>query len=154
MRQRRNFCGWSRICIWAITRPSYGSRPIYRLQTSSFPFCERSLASPVTYQWRFASPKIRRCLLAAVLSIFANSETAAVLQSRNASPVRWSELLVCLKAEFRSELVRRSWLWPPAAHNALRRRSCLPRDRRLFHSIARPLSTDIGKLVAPLRAVY
>gem|GEM_PF-4413016 len=71
--------------IWAITRPSYSSKPIYKLQTSSFPFCERSLSSPVMHHWRFASPKIRRCLLAAVLSIFANSKTAAVLQSRNHS---------------------------------------------------------------------
>jgi len=31
------------------------------------------------------------------------------------------ELLVCLTAEYRSELERRSRLWPPAAHNALRR---------------------------------
>ncbi len=131
--------------LWAITRPSYGSKPIYRLQTSSFPFCERSLSSPVTHHWRFASPKIRRCLLAAVLSIFANSKIAAVLQSRNSPSLRWSELLVCLTAEYRSELERRSWLWPPAAHNALRRGGRSPRDRRLFQSLARPLSTDIGK---------
>jgi hypothetical protein len=84
-------------------------------------------------------------LLAAVLSIFANSKIAAVLQSRNSPSLRWSELLVCLTAEYRSELERRSWLWPPAAHNALRRGGRSPRDRRLFQSMARPLSTDIGK---------
>jgi hypothetical protein len=140
--------------LWAITRPSYSSKPIYRLQTSSFPFCERSLSSPVTHQWRFASPKIRRCLLAAVLSIFANSKTASVLQSRSNSPLRWSELLVCLTAEYRSELERRSWLWPPAAHNALRRGGCSARDRRLFHSMGRPLSTDIRKTRRAVDAVY
>jgi hypothetical protein len=81
----------------------------------------------------------------AVLSIFSDSKTAPVLRSRNTSSLCWFELLVCLTAENRSELERRSWLWPPAAHNALRRAGCSPRDRRLFHSMVRPLSTDIGK---------
>lgn len=33
--------------LWAMTRPSYQSKPIYRLQTSAFPFCERSLQPSV-----------------------------------------------------------------------------------------------------------
>ena len=73
--------------LWAISRPSFGSKLIYGLQTSSFPFCERSLSNPVTYHWRLASPKIRRCLLAAVLSIFANSKITELLQGRNNPPL-------------------------------------------------------------------
>jgi hypothetical protein len=131
--------------LWAITRSSYHSRPIYRLQTYTFPLCGSSL-SAASEHWRLASPQIRRCLLATVLGIFGNPKACSFLHGPNRSRLRWPELLVCLTTEYRSELEKRSLLWPPAAHNALRRAAYSPRDKHLFYSLGgRPLSTDIGK---------
>ena len=120
--------------LWAMTRQSYRSRPIYKLQTPHFPL-KSSYLPPSIHDWRFALPHVRRCLLASVLSIFGNSKARAVLQGRGTYALRWYELLGCLAAEYVAELERRSRYWPPAAHNAFRRAAQIPREKRFFHSM-------------------
>jgi hypothetical protein len=43
---------------------------------------------------------------------------------------RWCELIDCLGRKALTELERRSWLWPPSVHNALRRATLLLRAKR------------------------
>jgi len=107
--------------LWAVTRHSYHSKPIYKLQTPPFPLCTRSLPDAALRHWRFASPSIGRGLLATVLSIFGNARARSLLPGRGRYRFRWHDLLVCLKAEHIAELEKRSWHWPPVAHNAFRR---------------------------------
>ena len=141
--------------LWAVTRHCYQSKPIYKLQTPPFPLYTRSLPDAATRHWRFASPTIRRCLLATVLSIFSNPKARSLLQGRGRYSFRWYELLVCLTRECIAELEKRSWHWPPAAHNAFRRAARLPRDKRFFHSLGGPLlPTDVGKTQGRAKKVY
>ena len=107
--------------LWAVTRHSYHSKPIYKLQTPPFSLCTRSLPDAALRHWRFASPSTRRGLVATVLSIFGNARARSLLPGRGRYRFRWHDLLVCLKAEHIAELEKRSWHWPPVAHNAFRR---------------------------------
>ncbi len=120
--------------LWAVTCHSYHSKPIYKLQTPAFPLGTRSLPDAALRHWRFASPSIRRCLLATVLSIFGNPRARSLLQGRGRYRFRWHDLLVCLKDNQIAELEKRSWYWPAAAHNAFRRAAHLPRDKCFFRS--------------------
>jgi hypothetical protein len=116
--------------LWAMTRPGPHAKPINRLQTAAFPLPYRGLTGPAAHHWRFASPQVRRCLLAAVLSLFGSSRIHSALHGRGKHEMPWQELLLCLSTKDIADLQRRSWYWPPAAHNALRRASQLPRNRQ------------------------
>ncbi len=108
------------------------ARPIYKLQSSAFPLSSRKLPDAVSQHWRFGSPSVRRCLFAAVLGIFGNRQVHTLLRGRSNYLFRWHDLLVCLTNEEIEQLERRSWYWPPAAHNALRRAAQLPRVKATF----------------------
>jgi hypothetical protein len=56
--------------LWAVTRCSFRSRPIYKLHAPPFPLYNRSLPHAASRHWRFACPTTRRCLLATVRGIF------------------------------------------------------------------------------------
>ena len=128
--------------LWAITRPTDSSTPIIcNLQTRSFPLGHRSLPFREPTQWGVASANVRRCVLAAVLAAFGNSRVRSLLQT---CPERsgWDKLLSCLSTDNIADLQRRSWRWPPAAHNSLRRAA----QPYLAHRRGRALSHDIGKI--------
>jgi transposase len=59
--------------------------------------------------------------------------------------IRWSELIDRLNTEATIELERRSWFWPPAAHNALQRAIVSVGGQRSVFSASRLFSTDLGK---------
>jgi hypothetical protein len=131
--------------LWALTLRCRHSRPIYRLETLPFPLGQRHLPFLFEDHWCAAPPHVRRCLFASVLAIFGNAQARSLLHGRGSYAIRWSELVDRLDTEATIELERRSWLWPPAAHNALgraivsvRRQRSVPLARRLF-------STDLGK---------
>ncbi len=141
--------------LWAVTRDSFQSRPIYKLYAAQFPLPNRTLPAAARCHWRFGCPSTRRSLLAAVLGIFGCPKARSLLQGRGTYAFRWYELLVCLTVETIADLERRSWHWPPAAHNAFRRAAHFPRDKRFFHAMGNsPLSTDISKTKRAACAVY
>jgi hypothetical protein len=74
-------------------------------------------------RWHTAPPHIRRCLFAAVLAIIGSAQARVVLDGSGTYASRWSELVDCLDTKTLTEIERRSWLWPPAIRNALRRRN-------------------------------
>ncbi len=117
--------------LWAITRPTDRSTLIIRhLQTRSFPLGHRSFQFRQPTHWGFTSANDRRCLLAAALAAFGSSRVRSLL---HASPEHsgGDRLLSCLSTNNIADLQRRSWRWPPAAHNSLRHAAqpYLPRRR-------------------------
>jgi hypothetical protein len=136
--------------LWALTLSCRQSRPIYKLQTLSFPLGERYLPVFSRDRWHTAPPHVRRCLLAAVLAIIGSAQARALLDGSGTYASRWCELLDCLDTKALAELERRSWLWPPAIHNALRRaRGKSPRPR----SVA-AFSTELGKTRSTVKHFY
>jgi hypothetical protein len=106
--------------LWAITCPIAISKPIYQLQSPCFPLGQRCLPFRVSMHWELGSPNARRCLLAAVLAVFGNSRIRSLLET---CPEQsgWGQLLSRVSENNIVDLQRRSWHWPPAAHNSLRR---------------------------------
>lgn len=96
------------------------SKPIYQLQTACFPLGHRCVPFRAAMHWGLGSPSVRRCILAAVLAVFGNSRIRSLLE---ACPEQsgWSQLLLRVTENKIEDLQRRSWHWPPAAHNSLRR---------------------------------
>jgi hypothetical protein len=116
--------------IWALSRRSYNSRPIYELQTSAFPLPQRFFPSEAEAAWNATPAAVRRCLLAASLAIFTNPQARSVLKAKGAWRTRWCQLVACLETRLLDELERRSWYWPAAPHNALRRAAQFCHHRR------------------------
>lgn len=132
--------------LWAITCPTAMSKPIYQLQTSCFPLGYRCLPLPASMHWGLGSPNVRRCLLAAVLAVFGNSRIRSLLE---ACPEKsgWSQLLSRVSANNIEDLQRRSWHWPPAAHNSLRRAiESRFNPQRQTHRARALISYDVGKI--------
>jgi len=64
-------------------------------------------------------PTVKR---AQVLAQLAKTQRCSKKQINEAAKkLKIGRLLVCLKAEHIAELAKRSWHWPPVAHNAFRR---------------------------------
>ena len=68
--------------LWAVTRDSFQSRPIYKLYAAQFPLPNRTLPAAAGCHWRFGCPRTRRSLLAAVLGIFGYPKARSLLQGR------------------------------------------------------------------------
>jgi hypothetical protein len=130
--------------IWILTLSCRQSRPIYRLQTIAFPLDQRHLPTRSTNRWNTFPPPVRRCLLAAVLGIVGSVQIRSLLNG-GAFVSRWSELIDCLDAMAFAELERRSWLWPPAVHNALRRAAPSSRGTSPPQRFSTPFSTELRK---------
>lgn len=130
--------------LWALTLSCRQSRPLYRLETLPFPLGERHLAFS-NDQWCSAPPHVRRCLFASVLAIISNAHARALLHGRGTYAHRWPELIDRLDTKASIELERRSWFWPPAAHNALGRALVLVKGKRSVCSPTRLFSTGLGK---------
>jgi TniQ len=141
-----NFLQLVKDLLWAMTRHRYDSKPIYKLQTLSFPLPGRALTESATREWRLAPSAVRRCLLAAVLALLNPLRFGAILQRANHSQPRWQDLLCRLTPQDVDALERKSWYWPPSAHNALRRATPLSSTKNRFL-----VSTDSGKTGHPFR---
>jgi hypothetical protein len=131
--------------LWILPISCRKSRPIYKLQTLAFPLGEQCFPAPADGRWYAGPPHVRRCLLAAALAIIGSGQTRALLQGPGTHPLRWCELVDRLDTETRVQLERRSWLWPVAAHNALRRALLQVRDKPSMRSSRRKrrrFSTD------------
>jgi hypothetical protein len=125
--------------LWALTSYGYGAKPIHRLQTSAFPLSSRFVPNPETKHWRFASPADRRCLFASALSIFGRPSVSQILHGSAARCEQlggWLEFALSLTQKHIRDLERRSWYWPPTAHNAFRRAILLAQSgsRIPFHA--------------------
>jgi hypothetical protein len=136
--------------LWALTSYGYGAKPIHRLQTSAFPLSSRSVPNPETKHWRFASPADRRCLFASALSIFGRPSVSQILHGSAARCEQlggWLEFALSLTQKHIRDLERRSWYWPPTAHNAFRRAILLAQSgsRIPFHA-GRSMLPISGKL--------
>jgi hypothetical protein len=130
--------------IWILTLSCRQSRPIYRLQTIAFPLGLRHLPTHSTNRWYTFPPPVRRCLFAAVLGIVGSVQTRSMLNGGTLVN-GWCELIDCLDAMAFAELERRSWLWPPAAHNSLRRAVPSSRGTSPPQRFSTPFSTELRK---------
>ena len=119
------------LCL--LTRPRRDEKPIYKPQTNSFP-----LFNPLAPE------------LAAILAIVGSPRVRSVLLGKGEQQSPWHKLLFSLSEREIADLERRSWHWPPVAHNALRRAAQFPRGKKFFL----PFSTDLRKTRSKLCKFY
>ncbi len=114
---------------WAFTRSHCYTRPLYRLQTPSFALGAERVSDAASRHWRFASPALRRSILAAILALTSNDEIRATRNCSKTGPC-FATLLTLLSYPDQFELYGRSKFWPPAVSATFRPAFRSPRVRR------------------------